>query len=51
VTRTHDFSSIPNPADSITYGLENSPNACNECHADQTAQWALEQMAEWWGGR
>jgi hypothetical protein len=51
LTRTHDFSSIPNPADSITYGLENSPNACNECHADQTAQWALEQMAEWWGGR
>ncbi len=49
MTRTHNFSYIPNPADSITYGLANSPNACNECHADQTAAWALEKMLEWWG--
>ncbi len=48
-TRTHDFSSIPDPAASVRYGLANSPNACNECHADQPAEWALEQMREWWG--
>lgn len=47
--RTHDMSSMPNPAASVTYGLENSPNACNNCHTDQTPAWAADWMTIWWG--
>jgi len=47
--RTHDFSSIPDPAATVVHGVDGSPNACNECHADQTADWAVEQMEAWWG--
>ena len=48
-TRTHLMSSLPDPQNSVTHGLENAPNACNECHDDQTVAWAVETMTEWWG--
>jgi len=48
-TRTHDFTSIPDPFASLVLGLENAPNACNECHSDQEPQWAIRQMVVWWG--
>jgi hypothetical protein len=47
--RTHDFASIPNPGASLTFGLENSPNACNECHTGESAGWAFDWMFAWWG--
>ena len=47
--RTHDFSSIPDPAASVVFGLEGSPNACNECHMEESAEWAVEVMEGWWG--
>ncbi|MCA9973284.1 MAG: hypothetical protein KC425_23860 [Anaerolineales bacterium] len=45
-TRTHLMSSMPDPENSVTFGLANAPNACTACHADQTPAWAVEQMVE-----
>jgi predicted CXXCH cytochrome family protein len=46
----HDHSfRVPRPDLSVTLGV---PNACNSCHADRTASWAAERVAEWFpGGR
>lgn len=35
---------IPRPDLSLVLG---SPNACNQCHADQTPSWALQKLTEW----
>lgn len=48
-TRTHDMSHIPSPATSAEFGLDNSPNACNDCHTDQSITWAEEWTEAWWG--
>jgi hypothetical protein len=48
--RTHDMTSIPNPGISLLLGVENAPNACSDCHSDQTVRWALDVMLEWYGG-
>ena len=37
---------VPRPDLSVKLG---TPNACNGCHADRTAQWAADRAAEWWG--
>ena len=37
---------VPRPDLSIKLG---TPNACTQCHEDQTAEWALEQVREWYG--
>jgi Flp pilus assembly protein TadD len=37
---------VPRPDLSVRIG---TPNACNDCHADQTAQWAADQVAAWYG--
>ena len=50
-TRTHDMSTIPKPAVSLELGLENAPNACNDCHADRDPAWAVARMREWWPPR
>ena len=35
---------IPRPDLSVVMG---SPNACNQCHDDQDAQWALDALRQW----
>jgi len=35
---------IPRPDLSVVIG---TPNACNQCHADQDAQWSLDRVREW----
>lgn len=47
--RTHTLSSIPDPENSVLFGVENAPNACNSCHVEQTAVWAQAWMMEWYG--
>ncbi|MGB5062636.1 MAG: tetratricopeptide repeat protein [Candidatus Competibacter sp.] len=43
----HDHSfRIPRPDLSVTLGV---PNACTKCHSDQPAQWAADQVKEWYG--
>jgi predicted CXXCH cytochrome family protein len=42
--RNHTFDFI-SPADSIKLGV---PNSCNGCHADKSAQWALDQVKKWY---
>ncbi|MDG4549187.1 MAG: tetratricopeptide repeat protein [Candidatus Contendobacter sp.] len=43
----HDHSfRIPRP--DLTVKL-NVPNACNRCHQDQSARWAVEQVQRWYG--
>jgi len=37
---------IPRPDLSVTLG---TPNACNQCHADKTAQWAADAVTTWYG--
>jgi predicted CXXCH cytochrome family protein len=49
--RTHTMSSRPDPENSEIYGIENAPNACNECHTAESATWARGWMEEWWGSQ
>jgi tetratricopeptide (TPR) repeat protein len=43
----HDHSfRIPRPDQSVTLG---TPNACNVCHTDKSAQWAATQVQDWYG--
>ncbi|MEI6176793.1 MAG: tetratricopeptide repeat protein, partial [Verrucomicrobiota bacterium] len=43
----HGFT-IPNPQLTIDFGI---PNACNRCHNDKDADWALKSSKEWYGDR
>jgi Flp pilus assembly protein TadD len=45
----HDHSfRVPRPDLTLKIG---TPNACNQCHAERTAQWAAEAALRWWGPR
>jgi predicted CXXCH cytochrome family protein len=47
VDRRHDHSlRIPRPDLSVKLG---TPNACNDCHADKSAQWAADTIEQWLG--
>src|SRR5262245_31629977 len=43
--RDHSFR-VPRPDLSIKLG---TPNACNDCHNDRSAQWAAEAVDKWYG--
>ncbi len=43
--RDHSFR-VPRPDLSIKYGV---PNACNQCHADKSNQWAENYITKWHG--
>jgi tetratricopeptide (TPR) repeat protein len=48
VDHRHDHSfRIPRPDLSASLG---TPNACNDCHADKSAQWATGAIEHWHGG-
>lgn len=47
-TRTHNMSSLPNPTTTALLGYERAPNACNECHVEESAEWSAEWIATWW---
>lgn len=49
-TRTHKMSSIPSPANTLRYGMDGAPNACTQCHSEETVQWSEDYMQEWYGG-
>ena len=42
--RDHSFR-VPRPDLSVELG---TPNACTQCHTDETDQWAAARAAEWW---
>jgi predicted CXXCH cytochrome family protein len=43
----HDHSlRIPRPDLSVTLG---TPNACNNCHTEKSAEWAAAQVQDWYG--
>lgn len=42
--RDHSFR-VPRPGQSAQFG---TPNACNDCHTDQSAEWASEAIDEWY---
>ena len=47
VDARHDHSlRIPRPDLSVALG---TPNACNNCHADKTPEWAAAQVKDWYG--
>ena len=48
--RTHEMSSLPNPDDSLRFGLDQAPNACSDCHADIEPARLVEIMNDWWPG-
>lgn len=49
VDRRHDHGfRIPRPDMSVKWG---TPNACNDCHRDRSAEWAADTIAAWLGGR
>ncbi|GLB49874.1 tetratricopeptide repeat protein [Neptunitalea lumnitzerae] len=41
--RDHSFR-IPRPDQSVAYG---TPNACNNCHTDKSAEWAVNSLKAW----
>ncbi|MDR8393366.1 tetratricopeptide repeat protein [Aliifodinibius sp. S!AR15-10] len=43
--RDHSFR-VPRPDLSRKFG---NPNACNDCHDDRTADWAAQQIEQWYG--
>lgn len=43
--RDHSFR-VPRPDLSVQSG---TPNACNDCHADRTPQWAADKITGWFG--
>lgn len=43
--RDHSFR-VPRPDQTVQYG---TPNACNKCHTDQSAEWAAKAVEEWYG--
>ncbi len=46
---SHDHTiGVPLPALTIKYGV---PNACANCHADDSAEWAGRAVNRWWGDR
>jgi predicted CXXCH cytochrome family protein len=45
--RDHSMT-VPVPENTIRHDI---PNACNLCHKDRGAQWALETMNQWYGDR
>jgi predicted CXXCH cytochrome family protein len=47
VDARHDHSfRVPRPDLSVSIGV---PNACSDCHADRTAEWAAQAAADWYG--
>lgn len=43
----HDHSfRVPRPDLSLKYG---TPNACNNCHGDKSAQWTADAISKWYG--
>ncbi len=40
---------VPRPDLTVTLGKANSPNACNGCHKDKSAEWARDQVVAWFG--
>ena len=42
--RDHSMS-LPAPENTVRFGI---PNACNECHTDKPASWAVDTLAKWW---
>ena len=42
--RDHSIS-LPAPENTTEFAI---PNACNECHADKKASWAVDTLAKWW---
>ena len=45
--RDHSFR-VPRPDQSAQFG---TPNACNDCHTDQSAEWASQAVQDWYGDR
>jgi tetratricopeptide (TPR) repeat protein len=45
--RDHSFR-VPRPDLSVRYG---TPNSCNNCHKDKTAQWAADEVVKWYGAK
>ncbi len=45
--RDHGFT-VPDPLLTREFGI---PNACNRCHAGQSAAWALKYTDEWYGAK
>lgn len=43
--RDHSFR-VPRPDQSVRFG---TPNACNDCHSNQSPEWASEAVEEWYG--
>ena len=42
--RDHSMS-LPAPENTERFAI---PNACNECHTDKKASWAVDTLAKWW---
>ena len=43
--RDHSFR-VPRPDLTVRYG---TPNACNQCHTDKSAEWAADAVVDWYG--
>jgi predicted CXXCH cytochrome family protein len=45
--RSHEFDQIPDAQMTLTFGQQESPNACQLCHQQKTADWVKQALAGW----
>ncbi len=49
VQARHDHSlRVPRPDLTVKLGAADAPNACNDCHKDETARWAAQAVKRWY---
>jgi predicted CXXCH cytochrome family protein len=47
LARSHQIDDKPDASMTERFGMRESPNACQICHAERTAQWTREQLRSW----
>jgi predicted CXXCH cytochrome family protein len=47
--RSHEFDQIPDAQMTLTFGEQESPNACQICHQQKSAKWVQQALAVWKG--
>jgi len=45
--RSHEFDQIPDVQMTLTFGQEESPNACQICHDKETTEWVMQTLRAW----
>ena len=47
IDKRHEPHSLRGPRPDLSVKLFGTPNACNDCHADKSSQWAADAIKRW----